>query len=98
MSVIYLTVNSNLVSKFDEVDPVQWGEIIGSLGGYWVYVGAAFGLFFAIRKGTNELVPSGILKKVFGTCCPSLKADLPKLQQSTTRPDVEAVAVRTVAS
>jgi hypothetical protein len=33
MSVIYLTITTNLVSKFDEVDPVQWGEIIGSLGG-----------------------------------------------------------------
>jgi hypothetical protein len=60
MSVIYLTINSILVSKFAEVDPVQWGEIIGSLGGYWVYVGAAFGLLFAIRKGT---IPSGVLKQ-----------------------------------
>jgi hypothetical protein len=53
MSILYFTLNTNYVSKFDEIDPVQWSDIIGTLGGYWVLVGSGFGLFFGLRKDTG---------------------------------------------
>jgi hypothetical protein len=65
MSVFYLAINSNLVSNYVEVDPVNWREIIAGIGGYWVYVGAGFSLFFAVRKGTLELIPLAGIQKIF---------------------------------
>jgi hypothetical protein len=73
MAMFYLKINSNLVTHFDEVDPVNWGEIISNLGGYWVYVGAGFSLFFAVKKGTLELIPSSMMTRLLGLCCPRIR-------------------------
>jgi hypothetical protein len=68
MTVIYLTLPTNLVSNYAEVDPVDWNQIIASLGGYWVYVGVVFSIFFAVKKGTYLLIPSKIVKNLILTC------------------------------
>jgi hypothetical protein len=78
-----MNIKSNLVTQLDEVDPVNWREIMSDLGGYWVYVGAGFGIFFAVKKGTLELVPSEEVLKIWN-CCRRLKktkirAELPNI-------------------
>jgi hypothetical protein len=74
MSVFYLSINSNLVSVFSEVDPVDWKEIIASIGGYWVYVGAGFSLFFSVKKGTLELIPMEGLRKLLNSWFSKVKS------------------------
>jgi len=65
-SLIYFQFQTRTVQIIKEVDPVQWGEIMGTLGGYWVYVGAFFGLLFAKnpQMGNEKLYPSKIAKKL----------------------------------
>jgi hypothetical protein len=50
--MFYMNIKSNLVTQLDEVDPVNWREIMSDLVGYWVYVGMEFGILFAVKKGT----------------------------------------------
>jgi hypothetical protein len=58
MAMFYLTINSNLITLYEEVDPVNWVEILSNLGGYWVYVGAGFSLFFLCSEKRNARIYS----------------------------------------
>jgi len=57
----------NILKIVSEVDPVDWGSIIGTMGGYWVYVGLAFSLWFAKNpnKKDGHLHPSTLATKCF---------------------------------
>jgi hypothetical protein len=68
MTVVYLSLKSNNILYFDEIDPVDWLQIISSLGGYWVYIGSGFGFFFAVKRGTLELVPDTWFAKLLRLC------------------------------
>jgi hypothetical protein len=68
MTVFFIALNSDLVVVFEEVDPVDWKDIIASIGGYWVYVGAGFSLFFVVKKGSLELIPISGIRNLFGKC------------------------------
>jgi hypothetical protein len=68
MTAIYVHIPTTVITNFAEVDPVNWQDIVASLGGYWVYVGTVFSLFFAVKKGTNRLIPVKVVKLFMGSC------------------------------
>jgi hypothetical protein len=66
MTIVFISFKSDFVNNFEEMDPVDWLEIISSLGGYWVYIGAGFSLFFAVKRGTTELGLAYWVSKILG--------------------------------
>jgi hypothetical protein len=68
----FLYMQSSLVLSIAEVNPYSLELVLGSLGGFWVWVGAIFGLCFTIRERPEKLYPGRLLRWL---CCDDVEHD-----------------------
>jgi hypothetical protein len=73
----FFEVPDMLLHTFQQIDPVEFWNIFGTLSAYWIVVGAIFGLFFGSRN-SELLVPNSLARKL----CFCI---LPKLDQETKK-------------